>query len=96
MTNTINSQNQNIDNILAARKLSKKDQSKRAAIYVEAPQYLPKYSITQKMEEQDTFRKAVLDKNYKQNYKKNGFKKFLTVVAAVGATIIGYKFYCKM
>ena len=56
MTNNINSPNTNNTNILAAKKLESTNTQKRAPIYIPAPQVLPKYSITQKMEEADTFK----------------------------------------
>lgn len=94
MTNNINSPNTNNTNILAAKKLEATNTPKRAPIYIPAPQTLPKYSITQKMEEADTFKKTVLNTNYKKRERKKTLKRLLTIAAMTVAGFIGYK-YCK-
>ncbi len=94
MINNNNSPNPNNTNILAAKKIESKAGEKRIPIYIPAPQALPKYSITQKMEEEDTFRKTVLNTNYKNKEQKKGLKRILTIAAMTLAGFIGYK-YCK-
>lgn len=96
MSNTINnSPNLNNTNILAAKKLDTKSEGKRVPIYVAAPQSLPKYSITEKLNEADEFRKNVLYSNYKAKERKKGIKKFLVLATMAIAGIIGYKYIKK-
>lgn len=77
MINNINLQNPN--NIIAARKLNSGSNGNRV---IAAPDYIPKYSITQKMNEADEFRKNVLYTNYQKTQKKKNTKKFFIVLAA--------------
>ncbi len=95
MINNNNSPNLNNTNILAAKNLETKAENKRMPIYVEAPQSLPKYSITQKMEEADSFRKNVINTNYKKKERKKGIKRFLTIAAMTLAGFVGYKYFKK-
>ena len=96
MSNTINnSPNYNNTNILAAKKLESKAAEKRAPIFVAAPQSLPEYSITEKLNEADEFRKNVLYSNYKAKERKKGIKKFIVLAAMAIAGFAGYKYIKK-
>jgi len=92
MLNNINAQIINNDNAIAARKLS--SNKERRAVILETPQYVPEYSITKRMEEQDTFRQNVLYSNYKQTQSQKRKKTFLTTLALAATAIIGIIF-CK-
>lgn len=94
MINNINSTNIGNDNILAAKKIKTKGDSKHSVGVISAPDYLPKYSITQKMNEADQFRKNVLYTNYKTRQKKKNQKKLLAVLAASVAGLFTLKM-CK-
>lgn len=87
MLNNINTQIPNSDNTIAARKISSSD--KRRTIVLEAPQYIPKYSITKKMEEQDAFRRSVLQDSFQREENKNSRKKFFKVLALAIGTVVG-------
>lgn len=91
MLNNINTQNTNNNNILAAKKINSKADIKRSVGVIPAPDYLPKYSITQKMEETDQFRKNVIYSNYKEKQKKKNFKKALKVLAVTVAGMLVFR-----
>lgn len=86
MFNNINAQKIDNSNIIAAKKLGTKADTNRSIGVIQAPDYLPKYSITQKMEEADQFRKNVINSNYIAKQRKNNRKKILTVLSA---TLLG-------
>lgn len=88
MNNIINSQMTNTDNIIAAKSIG--SASGKNPGFIEAPQFLPKYSISEKLAEQDTFRKTIIQSNYQAKQRKNSIKKFLTVAGISVITAIGY------
>lgn len=91
MFNNINAQNINNNNILAAKKINSKADGRHSVGVIPAPDYLPKYSITQKMEEADQFRKNVIYSNYKTKQKKKNLKKTLAVLALTIAGMFAFK-----
>lgn len=96
MSNTItNSPNSHNTNILAAKKLQGKAATKRTPIYIEAPQSLPTYSITEELNKADEFRRNVLNSNYKAKERKKGIKRFLIVAAMAIAGFVGFKYIKK-
>lgn len=96
MSNIINnSPNLNNTNILAAKKLDAKAAIKRTPIYIEAPQSLPTYSITDELNKEDEFRRNVLNSNYKAKERKKGIKRFLIIAAMAIAGFAGYKYIKK-
>lgn len=81
MSNMINSQNTNINNVIPARKIDGNIEFKR---FVEAPQSLPKYSIDKILNEKDEFRRNLRINEYeKQNKKKSGLLKLGVILAAI-------------
>lgn len=91
MSNNINSQLANNTNNLAVKTQDMSFAAKVKSRYVEAPQSLPKFSITQSLNERDEFRKNVIQTNYKTKQRKNSFTKFLTIAIVGLATAFSYK-----
>ena len=87
MLNIINTQNLNNDNTIAARKIS--SSKTRRAVILEAPQYVPKYSISKRMEEQDLFRKTAIQSSQQRAAIKNGRKRFFKGLLLIASAIIG-------
>lgn len=87
MLNIINTQIPNNDNTIAARKISSSEG--RRAVILEAPQYVPKYSITKRMEEQDLFRNTAIQASRQKVERNNGLKRFFKGLLLISSTIIG-------
>lgn len=87
MLNIINTQNLNNDNTIAARKISSTET--RRTIILEAPQLVPQYSITKKMEEQDLFRKTAIQSSLQKTETKNKRKSFFKAFLLIASAIIG-------
>lgn len=91
MPNNINSQIINNTNNIAFQNSDMSFAAKAISRYVEAPQQLPKFSITQSLNERDEFRKNVIQTNYKTKQRKNSFQKFITVAIVGIVAALGYK-----
>lgn len=87
MLNIINTQIPNNDNTIAARKISSSES--RRAVILEAPQYVPKYSITKRMEEQDLFRNTAIQASLQKTERKKGQKSFFKGLLLTISVIIG-------
>ena len=87
MLNIINTQIPNNDNIIAARKIS--SSTNRRAVILDAPQYVPEYSITKRMEEQDLFRNTAIQASIIKTENKNTRKRVLKGLLLTASTIIG-------
>ena len=70
MSTNINSQITNNTNLLGAQSSNMSFSAKDINRYIEAPQYLPKFSITQSLNERDEFRQNVIRTNYKNKQNK--------------------------
>lgn len=84
MSNILNSQNMNINNTIAARKISGNTNSTNNIL---APASLPKYSIDKVLQEQDEFRRNIRTAQNEQLYKtnkKHPLIKLGVILAAVG------------
>ncbi len=83
MSNLLITQNANTDNQIAASKIGSNTQKGR---YIEAPQYLPKYSIDKVLREKDEFRRNITQQQNEKLYKKknNFLLKLGVILAAVG------------
>ena len=83
MSNLLITQKTNTDNKIAASKIGSSTQKSRD---VEAPQYLPKYSIDKVLREKDEFRRNITQQQNEKLYKKknNFLLKLGVIFAAVG------------
>ncbi len=70
MSNIINSQNYNINNIYTQSAVS---MGKKSPAFVEAPNHLPKYSIDDVLNERDEFRHQIFE-NQRETLKKKQSK----------------------
>ena len=91
MSTNINSQLTNNTNVLNTQNNNTSFAAKAISRYVEAPQHLPKFSITQSLNERDEFRQNVIKTNYQTNKRKKSFGKFLTTIIVGVAVALGYK-----
>lgn len=91
MSYNINSQFSNNINDITAQNSTINFAAKANSRYVEAPQQLPRFSLTQSLNDKDEFRKNVIRTNYQTKERKNSFKKFLTIALIGTLTAIGYK-----
>lgn len=88
MSYILNSQNMNINNTIAARKISNNSNTGNGII---APSSLPKYSIDKVLQEQDEFRRNIRTAQNAQLYptkKKHPLIKLAVVLAAVSGAFL--------
>lgn len=78
MSNNINSPIYQTNNTIAAKKLNKNSDSR----LISSPSSLPKFSISEKLKENDEFRQSVLYDSYIQN-KKQQNKKLVPILKYV-------------
>ena len=90
MSYNINSQMVSNNNVLQPNFASTNFSAKEISRFVEAPEYLPKFSITQSLNERDEFRKNVIKTNYQAKERKK-ISKLLTFALIGVATALGYK-----
>lgn len=88
MSNILNSQNMNINNTIAAKKISN---NTNYTSNIMAPASLPKYSIDKVLQEQDEFRRNIRTAQNEQLYKtnkKHPLLKLGVILAAVGGMFL--------
>ncbi len=88
MSYILNSQNMNINNTIAARKIGNNSSAENTIL---APSSLPKYSIDKVLQEQDEFRRNIRTAQNAQLYpqkKKHPFIKLAIVLTAVGSALL--------
>ena len=90
MSYNINSQMVSNNNVLQSNIAGTNFSAKEISRFVEAPEYLPKFSITQSLNERDEFRKNVIKTNYQTKERKK-ISKLLTFALIGIATAFGYK-----
>ncbi len=83
MSNLLNTQNINVTAPAAAKSITGNSGTKRSIGPVEAPQQLPKYSISKALQEKDEFRQNVLYTNYQSQKKTSILPKAAVILAAI-------------
>lgn len=91
MTNITNLQLNNNNNVISAKKISNNASDQKRNIGVlEAPDYIPKYSIHKTLQEKDEFRKSLLYQNYSNTQKSKKRKSLLIKLGIIASAIAGY------
>ncbi len=89
MTNNISSTLLNQNNTIPARKLKSSQNSK----FVQAPNYLPKYSVNDELNKQAEIRKFTDQYRFASAKKKKKTKKFLTFLVTLIPLAAGFLLY---